>query len=807
MDPERWRRIESVYHSALRRNPKDRSAYLAAACAEDRDLRDEVASLLAQDDSTLLLDESTQDLPLRGSRSLPALTPGETLGHYRIESVLGQGGMGRVYRAVDTRLGRCVAVKISADEFSQRFEREARVISALNHPHICTLHDVGRLPTGAAYMVTELVEGQTLRDWLGDSPGTEKKLEAARQILEALRAAHGAGIVHRDLKPANIMVRFDGYIKVLDFGLAKRIFGVAKSAETVSMESSVPGQIIGTVAYMSPEQILGHELDSRSDLFAFGIILYEMIAGLHPWPHKLANETLHAILRDPVPTLDSVWAGIVNKLLRKNREERYGSADDVLNAIANPVLAPGKPGLTRLIVLPFRVLRAHESSDFLSLSLPDAITTSLAAVESLVVRSTMLAAAFASDEPDPATIAEKARVDAILTGSILPDGENLRVNAQLVRAPDGALLWSNTSRGSLRDIFQLQDSLVGEIVRSLALPLTAREERALKHDAPASALGYEFYLRANQLIAAGYNAQNMALARDLYLQSVDADPQYAPAWACLARAHRYVGKFLGDTATNNKRAEDAFQKAFALNPDLAIAHNFYTAHETDSGRSLDALGRLLKRAHTHQNDPNLFIGLVQACRYCGLLDASLAAHERAKLLDPNARTSVAYTYMHMGEYQKALDHCPAPSDFFVVGPALDALGRGGEAIAIAREFEKTMQEPYKTWFASARATLEGDYATAVNGYGRVATLQDPEAYFWQACYRAKAKACGPALECLSKALDGGYQCHRALVHSLWLEPLRSEAGYNDLVNRAVEMSAQTRRVFLENGGDRIFGVS
>lgn len=237
----------------------------------------------------------------------------------------------------------------------------------------------------------------------------------------------------------------------------------------------------------------------------------------------------------------------------------------------------------------------------------------------------------ASTELDVNTVAEQAQVDAILTGTILSDGEHLRVTTQLVEAPSGTVLWSNTSQVSLRDIFQLQDELVDRIVQSLTLPLTAREQRALKHDVPASAIAYELYLRANQLAAVG-SVPNMVQARDLYLRCVDADPKYAPAWACLGRTHRFVGQYVGDQAENLARADDAFRKAFKLNPELPLAHNLYTALETDLGRSLDALERLLKRAHIRRNDPNLLTGLVQACRYCDLLEASVAAHDRARQL-------------------------------------------------------------------------------------------------------------------------------------------------------------------------------
>src|SRR5215469_8287560 len=252
-----------------------------------------------------------------------ALAPGMKIGPYEIQDLLGTGGMGEVYRARDTRLERTVAIKILpphlADDptLRQQFEREARAISALNHPHICTLYDVGSLPSGASYMVTELVQGETMREWLKRSPRPERNIEIARQVLDALRAAHGAGIVHRDLKPANIMVRFDGYVKVLDFGLAKRVPGAGGlTIEDTATGVSAPGQIMGTVAYMSPEQILGQELDQRSDLFAFGIILYEMIAERHPWPHTSTVDTMHAILHDSAPAVESPWTGVLDKLLR-----------------------------------------------------------------------------------------------------------------------------------------------------------------------------------------------------------------------------------------------------------------------------------------------------------------------------------------------------------------------------------------------------------------------------------------------------------------------------------------------------------
>ena len=284
----------------------------------------------------------------------------------------------------------------------------------------------------------------------------------------------------------------------------------------------------------------------------------------------------------------------------------------------------------------------------------------------------------------------------------------------------------------------------------MTVPLTAREQRALKHDVPASASAYELYLRANQLAAVG-SVPNMVQARDLYLRCVDADPKYAPAWACLGRTHRFVGQYVGDQAENLARADDAFRKAFKLNPELPLAHNLYTALETDLGRSLDALERLLKRAHVRRNDPNLLTGLVQACRYCDLLEASVAAHDHARRLDPHVRTSVAYTYLRLGDFRKALDSC-SPTDWYFVMPSLMALGLDQEVLAHLRESAKAgpgkdvyeLGVPFDLhpWAVFHRALLEGDRRKSLEALDQALELvpfhtSDPEARFRIACLLAK----------------------------------------------------------------------
>jgi serine/threonine protein kinase/tetratricopeptide (TPR) repeat protein len=817
VDSERWQCIEQLFHAALELAPEDRGSYLTEACKDDADLCERVARLLDQSSETLRLATQTLTTTDR-SEAGPDLPPDLRLGPYQVLGPLGEGGMGKVYRACDTRLNRPVAIKVSTERFSQRFEREARAISALNHPNICTLYDIGLLPSGASYMVTELVEGETLHQWLKRSaPGSDAGPWAAiaRQVLEALRAAHGAGIVHRDLKPSNIMVRFDGYVKVLDFGLAKRVHSANRSSveDSATPSASLPGQIVGTIAYMSPEQIEGRDVDARSDLFAFGIVLYEMLAGRHPWQDDSALRTMHATLYDEAPPLEHALGGVVDRLLRKNPEDRYASADAVLEALAAPPVPPAPPqhGPIRLIVLPFRNLRKHEATDFLAVSLPDAITSSLAAVDSLVVRPTVSAARFASaTEIDVKTIAAQAQVDVILTGTILSDGQQLRLNAQLIGGSDGALLWSDTSNVSVSDIFQLHDGLVARIVDSLKLPLTAGEERALKHDVPANPMAYHFYLSANQL-AAGYDPRNLTQARDLYLQSIAADEKYAPAWASLGRTYRLMGKYIGDLTDYLALAEEAFQKAFSLNPDLAVAHQYYTSLQTDLGRPIEAMERLLKRAREHRHDPQVFAGLVLACRYCGLPAASSAAHDLARRLDPNIRTSVVYAYIQLGEYQKVLNSGDS-SDLYGTSTALASLGRQQEAIAGYLEFEKLpITEQLRLAAVFDRALLQGDRQSGLDALDRLLDLpgpfvHDPESHYWIAHNLARADQGERALRSLTRALESGYYCHYALLHDSAFRSLPSEPGFEELLNRAAARDRAARRAFLDNAGESILGV-
>ncbi len=346
MSPERWREVEQVYQSAMDREPQLRAAYLAETCGDDRELRREVDSLLELNHSPALVDEPAWQAVAGLLTDGTQIAPGTLLGPYRIEAMLGAGGMGQVYQAQDTRLGRTVAVKVSRVEFNARFEREARAVAALNHPNVCTIHDVG-----PNYLVMELVEGPTLSDRLKEGPiPLEEVLRLARQIADALEAAHEKGIVHRDLKPGNIKIKPDGTVKVLDFGLAKlRPVDPApgtrpEDSPTISMAATSAGMILGTAAYMSPEQARGKAVDKRADIWAFGVVLYEMVTGRRLFEGEDVTETLALVIRDE-PKWDGIPANL-QRLLKsclhkdpKRRLRDIGDAWQVLEAASNAAVA------------------------------------------------------------------------------------------------------------------------------------------------------------------------------------------------------------------------------------------------------------------------------------------------------------------------------------------------------------------------------------------------------------------------------------------------------------------------------------
>jgi serine/threonine protein kinase len=739
----------------------------------------------------------------------------KTIGPYEITGTLGQGGMGIVYSAWDDRLNRAVALKTiratDADSAAtERLRREARAAARVNHPNICQLYDVGS-EEGQFYIAMELLEGESLATRLekGMLPLRDAS-SIAVSVLTALDALHTHGVIHRDLKPSNIFLTPHG-VKLLDFGLALPL-----DLDDQEYRLTMPGTIIGTPRYLSPEQVMGEPADHRVDVFATGAVLYEMMTGQPAFDGKTIAKVVHAVAYEHPAGLDGPPAvaavdRVIHKALAKRPEDRYASArlmaDDLRAAmllVDSGVATPAPRPMTRLIVLPFRMLRPDSEIDFLSFSLSDALSTSLSGLESLLVRSSLTASRFATDPVDLEALA-KADVDAVLTGTILRAGDELRVTAQLSDVPSGTVRWSQTMPARLGDIFQLQDALTSQIVESLSVPLTARDKQTLVRDVPGSAKAYEFYLRANQL---AYQAQDWTVARDLYQQCLKEDANYAPAWARLARIHRLIGMYSGEMADDAYAlAEEAFQRALAINPDLSVAHNLYTAVELETGRARHAMLRLLERTRQRSADPELFAGLVQACRYVGLQRPAIVAHEHAIRLEPRIRTAVSHAYFAAGDYEKAVahDHENPP---VVTTLALDLMGQRDQAIARIRQLLiPGLPAIFRMIFGLFLAGLEGRGTDAHSAADEILAkwrLRDPCAAYYLARGLAAIEHPG-ALPTLKRSVDGGYYCYPFLTRDPWLDSVRGSSEFRSIVQVAEAGYRDAAAAFAAAGGETLLG--
>lgn len=456
--------------------------------------------------------------------------------------------------------------------------------------------------------------------------------------------------------------------------------------------------------------------------------------------------------------------------------------------------APAAPkALTRLIVLPFRILRSDPATDFLAFSLPDALATSLSTLKSLVVRSSLAASRFSAADPDFRKIAAEADVDLIVTGTLLAAGDEIRVVAQLTDAASGTLLCSQSMQTSIGNVFRLQDEITECVVNALELRLSATEQRILRQDVPADAKAYEYFLRANQF---SNDPKQWETARDLYLRCVEADPCYAPAWARLGRMHHVMAKFISsETRAEQRRAEGAFRQALDLNPDLGIAHKGYAQLEVDLGRAADAMKRLLSRARDAA-DPELFAGLVSPLRYCGLLDASVAAHWRAAALDPKIRTSVQHTWFLQRDYRRVANG-RIENDPYIVGLSMAEAGRGEEAVHGLRLLEEKVATRMGHFARAARRLIEGDEAGSVSAVEAIVSsgFSDPEGLYYLTRHLAHLNQIEASLKLLERVVAGGFSCYPAMASDPWLDSIRTFPQFSGLLDEVKDRSQAAEAAF------------
>jgi len=457
-----------------------------------------------------------------------------------------------------------------------------------------------------------------------------------------------------------------------------------------------------------------------------------------------------------------------------------------------------------LIVLPFRMLRPDPATDFLAFSLPEALTTSLSGLKSLVVRSSLAASRFAAGTQDLKIVAAEAHVDLIVTGTLLSTGDEIRVTEQLTDAATGTLMCSHSTQTSIGHVFRLQDELTECMVEALSLELTTHEQRILRQDVPSDPKAYEYYLRGNQF---SRDSKQWGAARDLYLRCVEADPCYAPAWARLGRIHHVMSKYLTTGAGEGlQQAEAAFRQALDLNPDLAVAHKFYAQLEVDLGRSGDAMARLLPRAQAAA-DPEIFAALISPLRYCGLLEASVAAYARAVALEPAIRTSVVHAWFLQRDYERVastrLDDNP-----YIVALSLAEMGRGNEAVAALRTLEEKIKTRMRDFMMAARTMIEGDAEGSIAAIGRIlnSAFGDPEALLYLTRHLAHLHQVDAALELFDRVVGGGFFCYPAMSSDPWLDPIRKKPQFLRLLERAEQQHQGAAKEFARLEGNRILGI-
>ncbi len=539
---------------------------------------------------------------------------GRTLAHYTIKAAIGAGGMGEVYRAADARLGRDVALKVlPADvagdrERLARFQREARAVAALNHPNIVTIYSVEEAD-GVHFFTMELVQGQSLdRLIAGGGLPVERTIEIGSTLADALAVAHDRGIVHRDLKPANIMVRDDGWVKVLDFGLAKETRHASPEAGTMTSPGTEAGVVLGTPAYMSPEQVAGRPIDARTDIYALGAVLYEMATGRRAFESDSAAGLMAAILRDAPPSASSVRAGLppalvraIEDCLRKDPAERPQAARDLRARLASAIGSGPAPVAgaddRSIAVLPLASLTADPNDDLFADGMTEEILNALAQIPGLRVAGRRSAFSFKGKSEDLRSVGAKLNVATILEGTLRRSGDRLRITVQLIHAGTGYQVWSERYDRVMADVFAVQDEIASAIAGRLRVSLGsgpgagADDERRPPRDLAA----YELYLRGRALLY--QRGLSIPRAIECFREAVRLDPDYAQAWAGLADGYTTSGySGLRPPGEVMPRALEAARRALALGPNLAEAHNAVACASLIYDRDYDGAERAFRRA-------------------------------------------------------------------------------------------------------------------------------------------------------------------------------------------------------------------
>ena len=664
MTPARFQTIEEIFLAALEQEPDQVSAFLDTACEGDEVLRREVEALLASDQRAgRFIEKSAVGLATKIIQNEQADSlVGQTIGHYKISESIGTGGMGEVYLATDITAGRKAALKLLPLRFTgdaerlKRFQQEAHAVVGLNHPNIVTVYEIGE-DHSIHYIASELIEGETLRQRLMRGRiEVGEAVDVAIQVANALAAAHEAGIVHRDIKPENIMLRPDGYVKVLDFGIAKLAEQQCRLTtprdEALSLVETNLGSILGTVRYMSPEQACGAHIDKSTDIWSLGVVLYEMVTGHAPFTGDTPREVMSSILEKEPPPLTNYIAHapaelqqIISKTLRKDREERYHSAHELLEALkdlrhklefeadlaratAAPLwlrwtrspaalvlvllvaalalallfywhrnLATSSPPEKSIAVLPFLDLSETKDQEYFCDGMSEEILEALAKVEGLRVVARTSSFSFKGKSVNAREVGEKLNVANVLEGSLRREGNRVRVTAELINARSGFHLWTETYDRKLEDVFALQDEITRAIVDALkiklAVSLPVHEQRNTEV--------YDLYLQGLYFSNKG-SEEDLRRALSFFQRAVEKDPTFSRAWTGIAKVWYFLADVYVKPLEAYPASKEAALKAIALDEKDAEAHCYLSEAKRVLDWDLAGADAELKRAL--QLDPN-----------------------------------------------------------------------------------------------------------------------------------------------------------------------------------------------------------